>query len=920
MALAAEQRLRLLEAIAGSADLEELLELLSTEIDRVGGFDGYLIRLADVDRRELRCERAQLPRAFEAMGDIYKDFPIPLDGADLSAKACVTGETLHVARDAMDQLPDSTRVAFERWRAEEIAMIPLGRTGDCAGTLVLFAQVGAIAPETLETLWDVGAMFDHPLVNATRMRALVGQQANVERLLGRHKDFLGFINEINGLTSVQEIYDRIAEEFVRRYGVDLVGIVLREEDELRLRSLHASDPRFDPVRERVWTLYEANSYSLNPADGATPMVYSQNARALFRDVRAVRHLPMSPLDRRSLDAMGTPRTVLIFPIREKDTPVGVLWLITLTEPLDLDDLDRELLELASGFIGSSIANARLYSQEREVADENARLYRELARTTEQLQDSHRQLEKHSRLLEDRVQARTAELQMRLAEEKRLKAALEAANAELEVAKQELDQALEQARAGLHAKERFLSTISHEMRTPLTAILGNADAVLRGEELDPGFIAEASRRNGRRLLDLINDCLDMANLDVGRMELRQDLYSPPDVLTDVESAMGALAREKGLWFKLVFTRPVPLRATGDERRIRQALFNLCHNAVKFTSEGGVEVSASCDPEAGLLTVRVRDTGAGVTPERFNRLAQPFERGDGAHEEHHGGAGLGLSLTKALVEAMGGTLAVSEWQGGGSLFELTIPTGDLARVPLAATPEEGSPRAAPLEGAERPRLRGRVLVAEDGEDNQLLLRSLIESTGAEALVVDDGEKAVESGLANAVDLVLMDIQMPRLNGLDATAMLRESGFSAPIVAVTADIFAEEAERYRAAGFDDCLSKPIDVVRFDAMLSRFLSATEETAEVPVVPVDMTLLVQRFLSGLPDSVSDIRAALIRADWPALALEAHKLRGTAGSFGFPEVSDAAAEIETLVPETPPDRARLAIERLAHLCATLTAG
>ena len=899
MALTAEQRLRLLEAIAATADLEELLELLGAEIERVGGYDGYLIRLADVQRHELRCERAHLPRAFEAMGDIYKDIPILLCGEDLSAKACVTGEVMHVGRDAMDELPRSTRVGFERWRAEEIAMIPLGRTGDCAGTLLLFTQVGAIAPETLETLWGIGALFDQPLVNAARMRALLRQEANVERLLGRHKEFLGFINEINGLTSVHEIYDRIAAEFIRRYGVDLVGIVLREEDELRLRSLHASDPRFDPVRERVWTLYEANSYSLDPADGATAMVFSQNARALFRDVRAVRHLPMSPLDRRSLDAMGTPRTLLIFPIREKDAPVGVLWLITLTEPLDLDDLDRELLELASGFIGSAIANARLYTQEREVAEENARLYRELAQTTGQLQDSHRQLEKHSRLLEDRVQARTAEL---------------------EEAKQELDQALEQARAGLHAKERFLSTISHEMRAPLTAILGNADAVLRGEELDVGFVAQACRRDGRRLLDLINDCLDMANLDVGQMELRRELYSPPDVLTDVESAMGALAREKGLWFKLAFTRPVPLRATGDERRIRQALFNLCHNAVKFTAEGGVEVSASCDPEACLLAVRVRDTGTGMTPERFSRLVQPFERGDGQPERHDGGVGLGLSLTKALVDAMGGTLAALEGQGGGSVFELTIPTGDLSGVPLATTPEERAPRHAPLESAERPRLRGRVLVAEDGEDNQLLMRSLIESTGAEAMVVADGEKAVELALATDIDLVLMDIQMPRLNGLDATAMLREAGFPAPIVAVTADILAEDAQRYRAAGFDDCLSKPIDAARFDAMLSRLLPVAEETAEVPVVPVDMTLLVQRFLSGLPDSVSDIRAALIRADWPALALEAHKLRGTAGSFGFPEVSDAAAEIETLVHEAPADRTRLAIERLARLCATLTAG
>ena len=859
MALTAERRLRLLEAIAAVADLEELLGLLGAEIDRVGGFDGYLILLADVQRRELRCERAHMPRAFDAMGGIYKDFPIPLEGEDLAAKACVTGEVLHALRDAMDQLPDSTRVGFERWRAEEIAVIPLGRNGDCAGTLLLFTQVGAIAPDTLDTLRAIGSLFGQPLTNAVRMRELLWRESNVERLLGRHQDFLSFINEINALTSVQEIYDRIAAEFIRRYGVDLVGIVLREEDELRLRSLHASDPRFDSVRARVWALYEANSYSLHPADGATPMVFSQNARALFRDVRGVRHLPMSPLDRRSLDAMGTPRTLLIFPIREKDTPVGVLWLITLTEPLDLDDLDRELLELASGFIGSAIANACLYSQQREVADENARLYGELAQTTEQLRDSHRQLEKHSRLLEDRVRSRTAELQLRLAEEKRLKAALEAANAELEEAKQELDRALEQARAGLHAKERFLSTISHEMRTPLTAILGNADAVLRGEKHDPAFVAEGCRRNGRRLLDLINDCLDMAHLDVGEMELRRELYSPPDVLTDVESAMGALAREKGLWFKLVFTAPVPLWATGDERRIRQALFNLCHNAVKFTAQGGVEVSAACDPEACLLTVRVRDTGAGMTPERFSRLVQPFERGDGLPEAQHGGAGLGLSLTKALVEAMGGMLAVSEGQGGGSVFELRIPTGDLTGVPLATTPEERAPRSAPLESAERPHLRGRVLAAEDGEDNQLLLRSLIESTGAEATVVDDGEKAVESGLATDFDLVLMDIQMPRLNGLEATAMLREAGFSAPIVAVTANINAEDAQRYRAAGFDDCLSKPIDCRRFDAMLARFLPAAEDTAAPAVVPVDMTLLVQRFLSGLPDSVSDIRAALIR-------------------------------------------------------------
>ncbi|WP_404366452.1 7TM diverse intracellular signaling domain-containing protein [Marinobacter sp.] len=388
-----------------------------------------------------------------------------------------------------------------------------------------------------------------------------------------------------------------------------------------------------------------------------------------------------------------------------------------------------------------------------------------------------------------------------------------------------------ARNSAAAKSQFLANMSHEIRTPLTAIIGYGETLL-----DPELTREEKRssaetvvRSGRHLLDLVNDILDHSKIDANRLDVDIVSVNLPELLDEIRAFFQPRAREKGLEFSIVCEFPLPEQIQTDPTRLRQIIINLCGNALKFTEKGSISLMIRCERQTEQLVARVVDTGIGMEPAQLSRLFDPFAQGSAAIARQYGGTGLGLSISRRLTELLGGRISVHSTLGEGSEFEISIATGSLEGVRFLRDASEMTRRQRHLPLVKAPRLQGRILCAEDSEVNRHLVSLLVSRTGAEMVHVSNGEEVLEALRREHFDLILMDIQMPVMNGRDATAALREAGIGTPVVALTANVMSEDIDDYRLAGCTDHLAKPIDRQKFHEVLGRYLQAadSEELSE---------------------------------------------------------------------------------------------
>lgn len=614
------------------------------------------------------------------------------------------------------------------------------------------------------------------------------------------------------------------------------------------------------------------------------------------------------------------RSLIACPVKVRGTSVAVL-IVGNTEVRDLfSDNERRIIAYITTICGTAL--------------ENAEGFLNLRRLNENLEN----------IVTERtaaVEARSLELQNTADSLRQTQVDLAAARDVAEVANQ--------------AKTDFLAHMSHEIRTPIGAILGFTEMLQRSKH---GLHEEQQQQvqrvqsNGTHLLQLLNDLLDLSKIEAGQLTVECIPCKPFSLLSDTLASLESRAIDKGLKLSMSITDTIPATIQTDPTRLRQIVTNLIGNAIKFTSNGSVDVVAETRVQEQKLLIHIRDSGVGISLDAQSGVFEPFQQADDSVNRKFGGTGLGLPISRKLARALGGDISLISEPAEGSTFTVEISTGTLDNVEMLNTADavrqisEAEPQAfveVDLSGVS-------VLVADDISANRDFLSHTLANAGATVKTVEDGQQAIDAWSRRSFDLILMDMRMPVLDGYSAVEILREEGVQIPIIALTADSMAEDERRCQSVGCSGYLTKPISM---DALLAEIaaqlgMSATtqvrqnvvpnservatlsekvrpaakvlriESAMEVPKDPFFRDLATQ-LLSKLVDSVPGVLRALDSGDVEFVAEQAHWMKGTGGTVGLPIITTIAIELENAAKERDVDTARSILGQLGSVVDQLNA-
>lgn len=518
--------------------------------------------------------------------------------------------------------------------------------------------------------------------------------------------------------------------------------------------------------------------------------------------------------------------------------------------------------------------------------------------------------------------------------------------QLEEQEVELRKSKVMAEEANQAKSAFLANMSHEIRTPMNAILGFADILKRGyvkNEQESLKYLNMIHSSGKSLLELINDILDLSKVESGVIEFEKVKVRPYAIIQEVVQNLDIKARENGIALSLEARTPLPEIIETDPARFRQIIYNLVGNAIKFTEQGGVTISCRFEKNSSgpRLFVDITDSGIGISPEAQKNIFEPFVQADSTVTRRFGGTGLGLSISHKFAQAMGGDITVASEPGKGSTFTVELATGNLDGV-VFLQPDEVSVRRDEItvSGALRWLFsEGSVLVVDDSPENRELLRVLLEDAGVAVEEAQNGQVCIDKVAVKRYDLILMDVQMPVMDGFTATKILREKGIETPIIALTANAMKGFEQECLDKGYSGYISKPLNIDKFMEAVSIYFNGRlvqddtvpataaikaqpsrprSSEAHTPVVSrlanhPKLKNAVIKFVDKLGGETDKMKSALAKQDMQELASLAHWLKGSGGTVGYDAFTEPAQELEKCAKAGQLDKTSEVLEKIERL-------
>jgi signal transduction histidine kinase/CheY-like chemotaxis protein/HPt (histidine-containing phosphotransfer) domain-containing protein len=536
----------------------------------------------------------------------------------------------------------------------------------------------------------------------------------------------------------------------------------------------------------------------------------------------------------------------------------------------------ELLGAASHRVGDGDLSVYLPAH---TNDEVGVLFNDFNHMVNQIRHYQDELEEYKHHLEEKVESRTK--------------ALEAMNSKLEVA-------IAQAEQANQLKSRFLANMSHEIRTPLTAIMGFTEQLLHNKDaVNDEQHLSTILRNSKHLLELINNILDLSKIEAEKLAVERGPCNVVQLIHDIDSIIRPLANEKQLAFNINYKLPIPKTINSDTTRLKQILINIASNAVKFTEKGSISIDISYNSEKQHLQFAIQDTGIGMSEREVERVFKPFEQADATTTRRFGGTGLGLCISKNLAQLLGGDVQLISEPGNGSCFTVQVAAHlnaeQLKYEAFIHSYEQLSPSKDVQLSFAANSFDANILVAEDNPDNQLLIKLLLQTWGLEPDIAKNGAEAVEMALVNDYQLIIMDMQMPVMGGLEATQMLRHAAYDGPIIALTANVMKTDVDTYIEAGCDEALAKPIDKDALEQVLVSYLHIEKDSQnkwENLLKSEKFQQINDNYRSKLPDYLSQVVQLYRAKEWEALRSLAHSLKGSAGCFSFEAIHKTAGQLE----------------------------